>query len=58
MIENYLLIYRAGRDADNTWVGTMDEYKKFSVKLDKEFSEDGWSMIHFEKINEFVFGGK
>ena len=54
----YLLIYNANRGSDDTWIGTMDEYEQFSAKLDEEFSEDGWSMIHFERINvldEFMF---
>lgn len=51
-MEKYLLIYHVDRDADDTWVGTMDEYEQFSAKLDEEFSEDGWSMIHFAKIDE------
>jgi len=52
MTEKYLLIYHADRDADHTWIGTMDEYEIFSAKLDEEFSEDGWSMIHFAKMDE------
>lgn len=52
MTEKYLLIYHAGRSADDTWIGTMDEYEKFSAGLDEEFSEDGWTMIHFAKVDE------
>ena len=52
MTEKYLLIYNTNRGVDDTWVGTMDEYETFSAKLDEEFSEDGWSMIHFAKMDE------
>lgn len=52
MTEKYLLIYHVDRDADDTWIGTMDEYEIFSAGLDEEFSEDGWSMIHFEKMSD------
>jgi hypothetical protein len=52
MTEKYLLIYHVDRDADDTWIGTMDEYEKFSAELDEEFSEDGWTMVHFAKMDE------
>ena len=52
MTEKYLLIYHADRSVDDTWIGTMDEYEQFSESLDKEFSEDGWTMVHFAKLNE------
>jgi len=58
-MEKYLLIYQCNRDSDDTWIGTMDEYEKFSAKMDDEFSENGWSMIHFGRIDEqdeFMFG--
>lgn len=52
MTEKYLLIYQYGRGPSDTWVGTLDEYEKFSAELDADVSEDGWSMIHFAKIDE------
>ena len=49
-MDKYFLIYNANRGSDDTWTGTLEEYEKFSAELDEEFSEDGWSMISFSKL--------
>ena len=46
------MIYQVGRDATDTWKGTLDEYKQFSNDMDYQFGEDGWIQVHFSKVSE------
>jgi hypothetical protein len=51
-MEKYLLYYSTPRYVDNSWVGTMDEYEKFSDALNEEFGEGGWGLRYFTSITE------
>lgn len=51
-MEKYLAHYSTPRYKDNSWVGTMDQYERFSADLNEEFGEGGWSLRHFTSITE------